>query len=197
MEPKFQTSFIPKKPIGTGGSNVGVVHNSNIFSTLATVIFIITLLSSVGLFFYKNLLTSQIDQYNKDITSASTALQPQKIQDLIDANSRITTTKTLLDGHVVVSKLLLLLNDLSLKKMRLTDFNYVNKNKQSSLSITAELQTYNALAEEQNIFSKNEFIKNPVFSNFILGDNGYITVNLSATIDSALISYKKSVQSSP
>ncbi len=197
MEPKFQTSFIPKRPIGsTASSSSGVVRSTNILSILATIVFIITALTSLGLFFYKQALTGQIEQNDKDIASVSTALEPQKIQDLIDANSRISTTKILLEDHVVLSKLLLLLNDLTLKKMRLTELIYKNQNDISSLSLTGELQTYNALAEEQNIFSKNEFIKNPVFSNFVLGDNGYITVDFRAMIDPSLISYKKYVENS-
>jgi len=197
MEPKFQTSFIPKRPIGsTASSSSGVVRSTNILSILATIVFIITALTSLGLFFYKQALTGQIEQNDKDIASVSTALEPQKIQDLIDANSRISTTKILLEDHVVLSKLLLLLNDLTLKKMRLTELIYKNQNDISSLSLTGELQTYNALAEEQNIFSKNEFIKNPVFSNFVLGDNGYITVDFRAMIDPNLVSYKKYVENS-
>ena len=195
MEPKFQTSFIPKKPIGqTGGPSLSVVHNVSIFSTVAAVVFIVTILSSGALFFYKNILSGQIGQYDKDIASASSAFQPQKIQDLIDANSRIATTKTLLENHVVVSKLLLLLNNLVLKKIRIADLIYSNKNKEPSLLMIAEAQTYNALAEQQDLFLKNEFIKDPVFSSFVLGDNGYITFNFLATINSNLISYKKAIQ---
>ncbi|HEY4509208.1 MAG TPA: hypothetical protein VJC13_02930 [Candidatus Paceibacterota bacterium] len=195
MEPKFQTSFIPKKPIGsTVSPSSNISAGGSLFSSIATVVFVITLLTSGALFVYKNILSGQVEQYDKEINDASNAIQPQKIQDLIDANSRVTVTKTLLDNHVVVSKLLTLLNDLTIKRIRFTSLNYINKNKESSLSISLEAQTYNALVQEQSLLQSNEFIKNPVFSNFSLGDNGFITVDFSATVDPSLVSYKKSVE---
>ena len=195
MEPKFQTSFIPKKPIGsTVSPSSNISAGGSLFSSIATVVFVITLLTSGALFVYKNILSGQVEQYDKEINDASNAIQPQKIQDLIDANSRVTVTKTLLDNHVVVSKLLTLLNDLTIKRIRFTSLNYINKNKESSLSISLEAQTYNALVQEQSLLKSNEFIKNPVFSNFSLGDNGFITVDFSATVDPSLVSYKKSVE---
>ena len=198
MEPKFQSSFIPKKPIGSTGttSSVSVIRSTNIFSVMATVVFLVTLATSVGLFIYKNVLTDQIAQADKDITANRAAFQPEKIQQLVDANSRITASGTLLEKHVVVSKLLGLLQQLTLKKMHVSQFDYSNKNGASLLNLVGEVQTYNALAEQQDVFSKSEFIKNPVFSNFNLGDNGYITIAFSATIDPTLISYKRAIQAS-
>ena len=198
MEPKFQTSFIPKKPIGLGtGSGISVIRSTNIFSVVATVLFLVTILTSGGLFFYKNLLTNQIKEADKNIISARDAFEPEKIKELVDVNTRIVSAKKLLSSHVVVSKLFILMENLTIKKMRFTEFNYVNKDNSHTLSITGEVQTYNALAEQQDIFLKNDFIKNPVFSNFNLGDNGYILVNFSAQIDSGLISYKKSIEAIP
>lgn len=196
MEPKFQTSFIPKKPIlTTKGSGVSIVHETNIFSVAATVMFIAAILTSGGLFVYKNLLTNQIAEADKSILEAQTALKPETIRDLVDANSRITASKSLLEKHVVVSKLLQLLETLTLKKMRFNTFSYSNRNNVPTIFMQGEVQTYNALAQQQNVFSSNEFIKDPHFSNFNLSDNGYIVVNFTATLDPMLTSYKKAVDS--
>ena len=81
--------------------------------------------------------------------------------------------------------------------MRFTELNYTNKDSNPTITVMGEIQTYNALAEQQNIFLKNDFIKEPAFSDFNLGDNGYILVNFSAKIDSNLISYKRAIESLP
>ncbi len=196
MEPKFQTSFIPKKPIvATSGTSVSVIHETNVFAVIATVVFIVTIATSGGLFAYKSSLTNQIAAADKKILEARAALQPETIRDLVDSNSRIVSSKSLLEKHVVVSKLLKLLETLTLKKMRFTTFTYTYANGVPKVSMTGEVQTYNALAQQQDIFSKNEFIKNPQFSNFNLSDNGYIAVAFSATIDPMLVSYKKAIDS--
>ena len=195
MEPKFQTSFIPKKPIGSS-QLVGspVVHEINIFSLIATIFFVVTILTYGGLLFYKGLLQGQIEEAGRNINTARSAFQLNKIQELITANSRITMTNTLLEKHVVVSKLFLLLQELTMKKIRFDNFVYSNKNGVPNLSMKAESQTYNALAEQEDAFSKNEFIKNPQFSNFGQGVNGLVTADFISDLDPTLISYKKAVE---
>ena len=198
MEPKFQTSFIPKRPIvSSQGSAVSVVRSTNIFSTIATVVFLVTIMTSLGLFAYKKVLISQITEANKQVITAKSAFQPEKTNELIDANSRIMVANNLLQKHVVVSKLLLLLQELTLKKVQFNDFVYANQNNALTLSMRGQVQTYNALAEQDQIFNNSEFIKDPKFSDFNLGDNGYIAVNFSANIDPDLLSYKKAIESLP
>jgi hypothetical protein len=195
MEPKFQTSFIPKKPIGSSqGSGIDVIHGTNVFSIAATIILVFTIIISGGLFLYKNFLVNKIKESDKNIIAARTAFEPEKIKELINVNNKIISAKTLLDKHVVVSKALSLMEVLTTKKMRFSELNYTNKEGELILNITGEIQTYNALAEQQNIFLKNEYMKNPVFSNFSLGDNGSILVNFSTAINPSLVSYKKTIQ---
>jgi hypothetical protein len=198
MEPKFQTSFIPKKPIVTGqNTGVSMVHETNIFSIVATILFIVTLLSAGGLFAYKSVLTKQITVADDAILQAQSDLQTDTIKELVDANSRIMASKNILDKHVVVSKILALLNQLTVKRMRYSSLSYENKNNLPTVAMEAEVQTYNALAEQQVIFSENEFVKSPQFSDFNLSDNGNVLVNFVATIDPMLISYKKAVEALP
>jgi len=197
MEPKFQTSFIPKKPIiSEPGSRVAVSHSINIFSAIATIIFVLTILTSGGVFIYKNILESQILLSDKSLNAAREAFHPEKIQELIDADSRIMATKRLLEKHVAVSELLTLLQSLTVKRMRFTSLSYINKNTGlPTLSIDGEAATYNALAEQKDIFGQNEFIKNPQFSNFSLMDNGAVSVKFFTTLDPKLVSYKKYIES--
>jgi hypothetical protein len=198
MEPKFQTSFIPKRPIGSSqNSGTDTIRSTNIFSVVATIVFIVTILVSIGLFFYKNILTNQIANADKSIVAARADFEPEKIQELIDANARIASVKNLLENHIVVSKVLVLMQDLTVRKMRFTELDYVNKNNDPTININGEIQTYNALAEQQNVFLNNEFMKDPVFSDFNLGDNGYLSVKFSSKLDPSLVSYKKMVESIP
>jgi len=196
MEPKFQTSFIPKKPIvSSEGSGIKVVHSANIFSVIATVLFLVTVILSGGIFVYKRVVLSQINQAKKSIEDAREALEPEKIRELIDANSRIVSSKNLLDKHIAASQILLLLQDLTVKMMRFTDLSYKNIENKVDLVIKGEIQTYNALAQQEVVFKENEFFKNPEFSNITLTDNGSIKVDFVTTIDPSLISYKKVMES--
>lgn len=198
MEPKFQTSFIPKRPIvAQEGTGIKVIRSTNIFSVIATVMFLVTIIISGGLFVYKTVLSGQIEQAKKEVEMARGAIEPEKIKELIDANSRIVSSKNLLDTHVASSKILLLLQDLTIKRMRFTELTYRNLEDEIDLNIKGEVQTYNALAQQETIFSQSEFFKNPKFSSLSLSENGAVLVEFTAKLDPSVVSYKKALESAP
>ncbi len=89
-----------------------------------------------------------------------------------------------------------MLQNLTVKKIRFTDVEYTGATKDNPPALIAEGEaaTYNALAEQQDIFAKNEFLKNPQFSNFNLNENGNVVMKFSATIVPSAVSYKNLVQ---
>ena len=196
MEPKFQTSFIPKKPI-IDSPGIVVSHSkesSNIFSTIATVFFIITLLVYGSMFGYKIILQNQIISADKSLNDARASLETSKIQDLLDANSRIEATKNLLEKHIVVSELLLLVQSLTIKNFRYTDFQYKNNNGLPSMSASTEAGSYNAIIQQSKVFDGASFIQGYSFSDFGLGDNGVIKTKFFTNLSPDLVSYKKAVE---
>lgn len=198
MEPKFQSSFIPKKPIVSTQSTLApVVRTTNIFSLIAGVVFVTATLVSGGLFFYKSLINKQILESDKAVNDARSAFQTEKIQELIDANSRMMSTNGLLQKHVAVSKLLTFLQQATLKKVRFDEFIYKNEGDSPSISMKVESQSYNALASQGEIFSKSEFIKNPYFYDFSPQENGFVRASFSSAVDTKLVSYKEKVSSLP
>jgi hypothetical protein len=196
MEPKFQTSFIPKKPViqTQGLSSAPVIRTTNIFSLVSGVVFVVTMVVSGSLFFYKQLLNKQIATAGQSIEDARGAFQLDKIQELLDANSRLLAIDKLLNNHVSVSKLLGFLSEVTVKKIRLEEMTYKNEGNSPTIAMKVEAASYNALAAEGDILSKNEFIKNPFFANFSPKENGYIEASFSSNIDTTLTSYKKTIE---
>ncbi len=196
MEPKFQTSFIPKKPIvTTPGGRVAVVHDTSVLSIIATVVFIVTVLTAGGLFVYQRVLTSQNEESDKEVAAARSAFQPEIIQKLVEASSRIQASEALLNKHVVVSQLLVLVEKLSMKKVRFTDFDFTYRNNVPTISAKGEAQSYNTLAQQEEVFSASDDVKNSEFSNLGLNETGNVTFDLSATINPTVISYPKLIES--
>lgn len=194
MEPKFQTSFIPKKPIGVEPSGIKVIQTINIFSLIAIVLFLVTVIISGGLFVYKRVILSQIAEAKKNIEQARGAIEPDKIKELVDANSRIISSKNLLENHIASSQILFLLQNLTVKRMRINELTYKNNEKKVDLIMKGEIQTYNALAQQEAIFKESEYLKNPAFTNISLNQYGGVEVEFSSTLDPSLISYKKAIE---
>jgi hypothetical protein len=197
MEPKFQTSFIPKKPVvATAGSSVEVIHETNPLSIIAGIVFIVSILVSGGLFGYKIMLNNAIEQAGLDLDSARSTFQLDKIQEMLDANSRITSAKELLESHIVSSEILYLMHDLTVKQMQLKELVYKDQGKTGLVTIQGSASSYNALAQQGRIFDENEFIRDERFFDFNPGENGLIDASFAGVIDPSLISFKNKIESS-
>ena len=197
MDPKFQNSFIPKNPVVVSpGQRLSKTYTINIFASIAGVVFVITLLASGVLFAYQRILTNQIASLDGQLVDARAAFQPEKIQELIDANSRVVTAKNLLKKHVVVSEILNLLQSLTVKRLRIDAFTYENRDSGGpTLAMTVETPTYNTLALQQDIFRQSTSVIDPTFSDFTLGDNGIIKSKFFGKIIPVLTSYETVISS--
>ncbi|MFZ2522386.1 MAG: hypothetical protein WAX44_01335 [Minisyncoccia bacterium] len=194
MEPKFQTSFIPKKPvIDASRATLPTVKNVNIFSTIATVVFVLTILVSGGLFGYRYYLIGKIVQNDKDLNSARAAFQPETIKQLLDASTRFTTISNLLENHFVVSELLVMLEQLTVKNVAFSELTYNYTSGIISVSMNGQSRTFNALAQQSDIFYKSGFLQSQLFSDFNLTDTGNVSFKYSANILRDLVSYKSKV----
>lgn len=192
MEPKFQTSFIPKKQVGGDSDRVSFsAEGVNIFTFGATLIFIATIAVYGGLFFYKSYLINKQVESDKALNDARTAIEPEKIQDILDANSRITSSLELLERHLVTTNFLNLLGDSTVKNLKLNDLVYQNKNGVPSLIVSGEVGSYNALAYQEMVLRQNEFLKDISFSEINLGETGSIRFKLESRINPDVVSYKK------
>ena len=199
MDPKFQTSFIPKRSVDSGTisssfSPVSVRQNMDMLTSIAVLVFAVSVLTLGGFFGYKYYLNKQIVQIGTEIDAARAAFQPEKIRELIDANARLISVSLLLDKHVAVSQALSLMQNLIVKKMRFVNLSYSDKGISPGLLIKGQVESYNALASQQEIFSQNESIKNPKFFNFNLDQNGYIDFEFSGSLNKNSVNYSKIVQ---
>lgn len=194
MEPKFQTSFIPKKPVvSTSGSMPppDVIREVNPISVVANVIFVVMLFVSGALFGYKIILNNQIAEYGANLESARETFQLDKIQEMIDANARLTASRNLLEEHIIVSEVLSLMEELTVQRVRLQELSYRKQGAISELNLKGEVATYNALATQGKIFSENEFISDFRFYDFNPTENGNVTFSFSSKVKRDLVSYPR------
>jgi hypothetical protein len=194
MEPKFQTSFIPKKPvIDASRVTPPTVKNVNIFSVLANILFLVTVLVSGGLFGYRLYLTSKIVEADKKLDEARSAFEPTIIKSLLDASTRFSTVNGLLENHFAVSGLMSLLEELTLRNVSFSELSYSHNAGIISVSMTGTSRSYNALAKQSEILNQNSLLANQVFSDFSLTDTGNISFKYSANINKELVTYKNTI----
>lgn len=198
MEPKFQSSFIPKDSksfavSSTIGRKIG--DGNSLFGLAATALFIVSIVFVVGMFGYKFYLRYRIAQMGSNLESARAALEPESIRELTRLNDRIVSAQTLIAQHEIITPLFKFLQISTPKNVRFSDFNYLMTEQGLELTMKGEARGYAALALQSDIFTKSGYFKDSIFSNLNLNEKGDVRFSFKAIIDPELLAYSKEVES--
>ncbi len=194
MEPKFQTSFIPKNSVSTSSlpDKPKSVYIS-ILPLLGNILIVLSLLGYGALFGYEHILNSQIADDDKALVFAKQSFDPASSGQLIVASDQIKGAKNLLNKHIAVSNIFALLETNVLSDIKFNTFNFDGTNNLINISVTGEASSYSSLAEQSSLFSKIDYMSNQSFSDFKLTDKGTIQMKFQADINPNLISYTQAV----
>ena len=192
MDPRFQTSFIPKKPI-TATSSVWE-KTVNIFSLVATVLFIVSVAFSGGVFFYEKLVADQIKTNEVNLNKSKSHFDPNLIENVKRLDTRIETSKKLLSSHVSVTPFFGFLSSVTLKSVRFKDisFSYLSGDKVVVL-MKGQAQSYEAVALQSDLLEEQSNLNDTVISDMALEAAGTVSFNVTTTVNSNLLSYSKNV----
>lgn len=198
MEPNFQTSFIPKKPIvekrAAPGRSVGV------FSVIAIFILFTVLLASVGIYFYKSSLEKNIAEMQNTLVLARNRFEPAKIAELKLLDRRLRASSKVLASHTAVTPIFQALQAMTMKTVRFTKFSYDygdpkdSKNKRIVVKMSGQAVGYRSVALQSDLLAQNKNFMDPVFSNLSLDDKGNVLFDLEFSVDSTFVNYKHVLQ---
>ncbi len=192
MEQNFQTSFIPKKPIvesrSTPSKPISFSLVISIFALFAMI------LSSGGLYFYKDILNKNIVQMKKDLDIAKNRFEPSKINQLQDLDKRLNASKNILSNHIAISPVFKALQDVTMKTVRYTKFSYSfgsDKDMKVTVKMSGVALGYKSIALQSDLFTEDKYLIDPVFSNLTLDDKGNVLFDLSFGVSPDFIDYNK------
>lgn len=199
METKFQTSFIPKKPVSVlAPSRHG---GMNLFFLIPVIIFVISLVLAGYVFFSKKVLMQKIilDQKTIETNKNGLTLDSITIESLVELDSRINTAKDLLNKHTSVSPIFNFLQKATLKNVSFKNFNFTSLGKDASGANKVSVQMFGVaknwetVASQADEFSKIEWkkiISEPKISNLGINSDGSISFQFSAFVFPDFLSYK-------
>ncbi len=193
MEPKFQSSFIPKGPLATTGSvtKTSRVSGRSVLGTLSVLIFALVVLASLGVFGYEWYLKSSIRKMGEDLVGARTSLEPEVIYKISSLDERIVSTKRLLDSHIILSPLFEFLENSTVRTVRFTNFDYNSTDGILSLNMKGEARGYSALALQSEILNASPYLRDVVFADLSLNNQGMVNFSFKAKLDPSIISFNK------
>lgn len=210
MEQKFQTSFIPKKPIiGTmAGSSIQKLapEPRSIFMTIAIVVFVLSLASVGAAYGWKAYLQSVQKDYKTELNNRESEFNIKDIERLKHINVQIDTAKNLVNNHLSASAVFDLISKFTIEKVRFLSLDLSQDAGNSgdlSLKLQGEGTSLTALAfQSQVLGSLEEYnlrssVKNPIMSDPVKQLDGSYSFEFSASIDRDALSYKKTVLGEP
>lgn len=193
MDKDFQTSFVPKKtlvekePRKVGGTFSGILN------LLSLIVFIASILGAGAAYFYRSSLESKVEEYKVSLERARNAFEPGLITELQVLDKRMMAASEILNNHIAVSPIFVLLGEITLPTVRYSDFSYeFNKDNPQmvDINISGEAKGYNYIALQADLFGQNKFIKNPIFSDFTLDQQGNVDFSLTFSVDKSLVLYE-------
>ena len=197
MDPKFQSSFIPKGPITSAAPGVMMrpqTRETSILAFSSLIIFAISVILAAGVFGYKLYLKYSIDRMGTDLETARASLEPDVIRELTNLDNRIIAAQELIEGHQILSPLFEFLGTSTPRTVRFSEFNYSVAEGGIDLSLRGEARGYAALALQADIFSRSQYFKSPVFSDLSLNERGDVSFSFRATVDPSAVSYRRKVE---
>ncbi len=192
---KPQASFIPKKD-NTGG--FAYKTSGGLFSFFSSLIFIVTLVSSLGVFAYDKYLSGRIARMENNLTLARQSLRPDLIKELSRSDARLVSAKELIDKHITLSSFFEFLQINTLKSVRFNGMSF-SKGEGDTFTVTmkGEARTYATVALQASIFSSDSNLINPQFSDLDLNENGMVVFSFKTGINPKLISYREQFRAIP
>jgi len=189
MEQNFQTSFIPKKPmveqVSTSKRPIGFIL------IISIAIFLVTVLVSGGVYYYRDVLKKSRTQMEVDLNLAKNRFEPAQITKLKILDKRLQSSSEVLANHISVSPIFEALGALTLKTIRYTNFSYDFANSKVIVKMSGQAVGYRSVALQADMFSKNKNLIDPVFSNLSLDEKGNVLFDLQFSVDKTFVNYEQ------
>src|SRR3989338_2128197 len=184
MEQNFQTSFIPKKPMIEERT---ITSRPISFLTVVSVVIFFTVIIATGaLYFYDKVLAKNITKMENDLNLAKNRFEPSKIIQLQVLDKRLRASSEILSKHIAISPIFEALQSITLKTVSYTKFSYDfddSKNAKIKVKMNGIAIGYRSVAFQSDLFAKNKYLIDPVFSNLLLDDKGNVLFDLEFSVD--------------
>ncbi len=194
MEQNFQTSFIPKKPMVE--ERVAVVRSVSLFSILSIFILFTVILSTGGLYLYKDNIAKNITQKENELNLAKNRFEPSKIKELQVLDKRLRASTEILYNHVAITPIFKALQAMTMKTVRYTKFGYTLGNEKSVkvvIKMSGLAVGYRSIALQSDLFAKDKNLIEPIFSNLTLDEKGNVLFELEFSVDPSFVNYKQTL----
>lgn len=191
METKFQTSFIPKKPITT---QVAVRTSSpiSVFFLIGVVLFIGSIAGAGGIIVWQQQLDAKQESLKAEVEKQKKQFDSDFLGVLKQKTNKISSAKELLNNHLSVSDVFNMIGAITVENVRYKNFklSYDPKgNKPVDIAMSGEAKNYETIAYQADVLADNKYLHNAYLASPQLQANGYVSFALTGIVDPSDIKY--------
>lgn len=156
-----------------------VYQSSVLFFNLVLVLFIASLITFGGLFFYKSSLGATRQKWADDIKKEETKFNAKGgVGNLVDLSNALNAARQLIGSHVFSSNVFEFLQKVTHPRVRFSNFSFSREEKK--INLTGEGASYRTVAEQISVLESNIQVEKVDFGGLSLGEKGL--VNFKVTI---------------
>lgn len=184
-------TFIPKKSLTP---NLYQKRGTSPLIIISIFLAIASALIAAGFYFYKNKINKETEGLRESVNRAQLTVDEVTINNLENMTEKIKNAKEIVDSHKSLIPLFNLLESTTLKSIRFSNFSYSESGENISVKMDGEANSYSSLANQSDSYTKNNDIKNFVFSNLTLTDKGNIKFSIDIQINPSLVLYSNKIK---
>ncbi len=193
MDNSFQTSFIPKKPVG---DVIKRDHKTDLFTMVSILVLVLVILASGALYVYQTYLIKQKEALIISIEKSRSSFDEAVIRDLESFDKKASAVQEILSKHKVLTPLFFSLEQITIPNVQYTSFNHEEGETDFIVKIEGIAKDYKSISQQSDVFNspKGSLFKNVVFSDLIKSDKGEtVKFQLEFSVDPSLLSYEKNL----
>jgi len=184
MDPKFRSSFIPKKTV-SGVVDSSKVHgpSTSVLSIASGAIFIIALIFALGAFGYQLFLDKKVNAKGVELETFRQQIEIEKIAEVEELDRKIRAAEQLLDNHISLTRLFEYLESATLPNVQFKSFGHeINSDDSFVTNLNGVALDYSTLALQSEIFGRGDVFSDVAFSGISLDNLGRVLFSIEAKV---------------
>lgn len=169
--------------------------------TIASLIFVASLVAAGGMYFWKSTLLSSQERYKEQLVEREKQFNADLIEELKRQNVKIDLAKELLANHIALSQIFDVIGRLTIERVRFLsmDVSAGTAAEGVKISMKGYGADFRSVAFQSDVLGQLEqydlrkIVKNPIITDPSLDSAGTVSFGFTATVDPSNLSYTKSI----
>lgn len=198
MEPKFKTSFIPKKAMQIGTPTVPdhrpAERKGGVLKLIGIIIFVITLAATGAVFVYQNFLINSISTNAQRLQDARAAFQPALIKEIERYANRVTASEQILDSHLAPSAVFELFEAITFENVQYLSMEMTVDKGLITAMFEGQAANLDAIALQSDMLGENRFVNNALVHGVNVDQSQNRVFMVNSEIDKVFLLYSNRLE---